>query len=744
MSEWDNGNKHPTGQCMDFGGLVSAFARAIGIPARMLTCVNCADGHGGVWNFHVWNEVWINDVSSTSWSPADGTYGIGPTTRQDSFIQEEVSTSMGIYTYDARTGNKVNILSDYRSLSSFGPEPTEITAQSQAIALMIDTSQPVYEFGDAITIVVTATNNSTVSYSGVLHTSVSAVDYSGAHEFYTYPARNVTVPAGGTVVEIYSLSRSDYKWNGDFMASATLDTANASTEFKIRDGLDLLLVSPDEVVVGQLFDVSLRITNTLSVPIADLSIEVYFPSSVSGVSNPASLTIPSLAAGEAYVASWTVSVSNQGMQSIVAYASSTDAGYDQAYASFTALGYADLAVLIEVPTSITPNVPFYATAAVRNEGGQTAENVQVVLSLSSDINTTDPLTISVGNLAPGQEHTVAWSLTALTAGVHTLQVNATETSVGDSELSTQLVVSVQHPHNIALEASQQSVYGFNPVTITLTLQNFGNVQDSILLDVVSDNPTIGFTVYDGSTPLEGTVTVPAHGSRVLNLVIRPRQWENGVVSVKAISELDPNAVDYLTIEVSGRLFTVFLPTVTRNSGGGTPYNWFDATNGGIVVAEGDDTYEYVSLPFSFNFYGNTYDGLYVSSNGYVSFGTGYSTYSNDCIPSTDTPNNAIYAFWDDLKPDGGSNGNVYVKQIDSGTFVIEWYQVKRYESDDYETFEIVLRDDNSITLQYQSVSSTGSATVGVENATGTLAKQYLCNGVGSPLNNQLAIRYTTP
>ena len=189
---------------------------------------------------------------------------------------------------------------------------------------------------------------------------------------------------------------------------------------------------------------------------------------------------------------------------------------------------------------------------------------------------------------------------------------------------------------------------------------------------------------------------------------------------------------------------MFLPTVTRNSGGGTPYNWFDATNGGIVVAEGDDTYEYVSLPFSFNFYGNTYDGLYVSSNGYVSFGTGYSTYSNDCIPSTDTPNNAIYAFWDDLKPDGGSNGNVYVKQIDSGTFVIEWYQVKRYESDDYETFEIVLRDDNSITLQYQSVSSTGSATVGVENATGTLAKQYLCNGVGSPLNNQLAIRYTTP
>jgi len=188
---------------------------------------------------------------------------------------------------------------------------------------------------------------------------------------------------------------------------------------------------------------------------------------------------------------------------------------------------------------------------------------------------------------------------------------------------------------------------------------------------------------------------------------------------------------------------VYLPVVLRDVQY-TPYNWLDATVGGTIVAQGDDTYEYVSLPFAFNFYGNTYTGLYVSSNGFVSFGAGYSSYSNGCIPSTATPNNAIYAFWDDLVPAGGSDGNIYVKQIDSGTFVIEWYRVRQYGTSNYQTFEIVLRNDHSITLQYQSVSNTGSATVGVENATGTLAKQYLCNGVGSPLTNQLAIRYTTP
>ncbi len=563
MSEWDNGNKHPTGQCMDFGGLVSSFARAIGVPARMLTCLNCADGLGGVWEFHVWNEVWIKDVSSDYWSPVDATYDIGPTTIQDPFIQQEVSTSTGIYAYDARTKSR-DILLEYYLTSTASLEPTGVTNPLQAITLTVGTSRSVYDFGDTVTILVTATNNSAVSYSGVLRNSISAVDYAGAHEFYTYPARNVTIPAGGTVVETYLLSQADYKWNGDFRASATLDTANASSRFEIRDGLDMQLITPSQVVIGQSFGVSLRITNTLAVQVSNLSIDVYFPSSVNGVSNPTHITIPSLAAGEAYTISWTVSVSDPGIQSVVAYASSAGAGYDQTYASFTALGHADLTVLIEVPASVTPTVPFNAVATVRNDGGLTATNVQVVLSLSGGLSTTAPLTVSVGNLAAGQEREVVWSLVASTAGVHTLQVNATETSVGNSELTTQLVVSVQEPHNIALTATQQIVNSLNPVTVTLTLQNFGNVQDSILLNVISDNPNTGFTVYDGTTPLKGAVTVPAHGSHALSLVIRPRRWESGVVYVRAISKLDPNAVDYLTIAVRGWLSTVFLPTVTRN------------------------------------------------------------------------------------------------------------------------------------------------------------------------------------
>lgn len=191
-------------------------------------------------------------------------------------------------------------------------------------------------------------------------------------------------------------------------------------------------------------------------------------------------------------------------------------------------------------------------------------------------------------------------------------------------------------------------------------------------------------------------------------------------------------------------FQLYMPVLSRDYNASTAYQWLDATVGGAIVAQGDETFQFVSLPFAFNFYGNTYTGLYVSSNGLVSFGSGYTIYSNNCIPNASTPNNAIYAFWDDLTPTGGSNGNIYVKQLDASTFVIEWYQVRLYGTSYNETFEIVLRSDHSIKLQYQLVSNTGSATVGVENATGTLAKQYICNGIGTPLTNQLAIRYTTP
>ncbi|MBC7225431.1 MAG: hypothetical protein H5T59_14350, partial [Anaerolineae bacterium] len=189
---------------------------------------------------------------------------------------------------------------------------------------------------------------------------------------------------------------------------------------------------------------------------------------------------------------------------------------------------------------------------------------------------------------------------------------------------------------------------------------------------------------------------------------------------------------------------LYLPVLMHNPPEPEGYVWLDASAGGTAITLGDDDAVRVALPFPFPFYGQTYDALWVSANGFASFGTGYSGppyYSNHCLPNTSEPNNAIYAFWDDLDP--SLDGGIYAKAFGDGTFVVEWQEVPKYGSVSRETFEIVLKRDGRIKLQYKEVGSTGSSTVGVENATGTQAQQYLCNGVGGTLANETAIWFQT-
>jgi len=216
-----------------------------------------------------------------------------------------------------------------------------------------------------------------------------------------------------------------------------------------------------------------------------------------------------------------------------------------------------------------------------------------------------------------------------------------------------------------------------------------------------------------------------------------------------------------TASQAGTYFVQVLPYDSGNTGSGSNYDltvtmgaesfytwevvpltWIDISGSGVVVASDDDTSEQVNLGFYFPFYRVGYHTAFVSSNGFVSFGGGYSTYSNTEIPNIDLPNNAIYAFWDDLIPTGGSNGNVYAQQIGANRYVFQWEGVRQYNASNRETFEIVLdAADGTILMQYLTVSGGQSATVGVENASGMDATQYAYDTPGA-ITNGLALRFS--
>ncbi|MEO0133105.1 MAG: choice-of-anchor J domain-containing protein, partial [candidate division WOR-3 bacterium] len=190
---------------------------------------------------------------------------------------------------------------------------------------------------------------------------------------------------------------------------------------------------------------------------------------------------------------------------------------------------------------------------------------------------------------------------------------------------------------------------------------------------------------------------------------------------------------------------------------GPVYNWIDISSTGndLTLAYGswDDGYGKIPIGFSFTFYDNTYDTVYVNTNGFLSFGAGSTVYSNDSIPTSAAPNNAIYALWDDLHC--LADGRVKYQTLGTSpncTLVVSYNNVRFYGGGDSTlTFQVLLcQGSNDIIIQYADVTTgyaTGdggrSATVGIENNDGSTGLRYLYNG--SPSCNILvagrAIRF---
>lgn len=182
-----------------------------------------------------------------------------------------------------------------------------------------------------------------------------------------------------------------------------------------------------------------------------------------------------------------------------------------------------------------------------------------------------------------------------------------------------------------------------------------------------------------------------------------------------------------------------------------PFAWIDATAGTNTGIAGDDTSVEIPIGFDFLFYGVSHNTVRVSSNGYLTFGTNGFEYTNAPIPSSPQPNDYIAPFWDDLNP--GVGGSVYY--LLEGTapnrrLTIEWHDVPHYSSTGTVTFEVTLYEgSNDIVYQYQDVNfgspsynHGASATVGIEESSGTIGLQYSYNT--ATITDQMAIRFFLP
>ena len=192
------------------------------------------------------------------------------------------------------------------------------------------------------------------------------------------------------------------------------------------------------------------------------------------------------------------------------------------------------------------------------------------------------------------------------------------------------------------------------------------------------------------------------------------------------------------------------------------YDWFeiDPDYGGPganlgLSDNGNGNYSYsittVELPFQFTFYGVEYSQLTICTNGWISFGeTNMESFRNYELPGAGGPSPMVAVFWDDLKTTSGGTVNHFADP-ESEYYVVEWSDVRTYNQNSFESFQVILYDtgedtptgDDEMLLQYKEFNntSTGSypvgwlddvvhgayCTVGLENHLGTDGLEYTFN-----------------
>ena len=140
---------------------------------------------------------------------------------------------------------------------------------------------------------------------------------------------------------------------------------------------------------------------------------------------------------------------------------------------------------------------------------------------------------------------------------------------------------------------------------------------------------------------------------------------------------------------------------------------FEPTDG-TAVSLSDDASEFISLTggASVSLYGESYNGIYIGSNGYITLGSSDTDYSESLEDHFSQPR--ISALFDDLNP--SDSGTVYRQQL-SDRIVVSYDRVTEFFANNQNTFQIELHFDGTIVISWERIDS-GDAIVGLSEGVG--------------------------
>lgn len=162
-----------------------------------------------------------------------------------------------------------------------------------------------------------------------------------------------------------------------------------------------------------------------------------------------------------------------------------------------------------------------------------------------------------------------------------------------------------------------------------------------------------------------------------------------------------------------------------------------------LAGNDDGSTEELGLPFSFNFFGETFNSLYLNNNGNVTFDSPLRTFTP--FDLTSTQSRIIAAHFSDIDTRGTGCLTYDTEAVvdDKSAFVATWYKVGYFSNnvDLVNTFQLVLIDrsdirpgDFDIEFNYDQILwETGDASGGTNGLGGSPARVGFSNGTGDAL-----------
>ena len=230
-------------------------------------------------------------------------------------------------------------------------------------------------------------------------------------------------------------------------------------------------------------------------------------------------------------------------------------------------------------------------------------------------------------------------------------------------------------------------------------------------------PVVVSVIPDPLTTVTGSVVdingAPLAGANIIvNGGGTTQTASDGTFSVSGVTTIrGPIVANATATAANGDILTGSSSAIVANRGGTTALGTIVAVsakfepNYGTFITTCDDCYFQRTLPFSFPYYGTARTQAFVGTNGYITFNSGDSTYTESLPAFSSLPR--IAAFFDDLIGGGG----LWINDQLPGRFVVTYPQNRHYSFGGSNTLQIILFSDGRIQFGYAGITALTSGSI---------------------------------